>query len=172
MGKVMAAAKARFAGRAEMGAGLGGREGGARALTPIVRTNVDHEPHALPSSLVADVSVAPQLAPEAMAEAAAAGFRSVINNRPDFEGGPDQPTSRAIEAAARAAGLEYAWLPVAPGFQSADEIARFARAAGDAAQADPGVLPLGHALGQALQRRDRAADADASARRARARLLC
>ena len=70
-----------------------------------------------------DVAVAPQLTPEAMAEAAAQGFRSVINNRPDFEGGADQPTSAAIEAAARAAGLEYRYLPVASGFQSADEIA-------------------------------------------------
>lgn len=75
--------------------------------------------------LSADVSVAPQLGPEAMAEAAAAGFRSVINNRPDFEGGPTQPTSASIEAAARAAGLEYAFLPVAPGHHSEDEIARF-----------------------------------------------
>ena len=73
-----------------------------------------------------DVSVAPQLAPEAMAEAASAGFRSVINNRPDFEGGPEQPTSASIEAAAHAAGLAYEWLPVAPNVHSADEIARFA----------------------------------------------
>jgi uncharacterized protein (TIGR01244 family) len=75
--------------------------------------------------LDADVSVAPQLAPEAMAEAAAAGFKSVINNRPDFEGGPSQPTNASIEAAARAAGLEYAFLPVAGNFQSPEEIARF-----------------------------------------------
>src|SRR4029453_16195512 len=80
----------------------------------------------LPSRAVSnDVSVAPQLGPEAMAEAKAAGFRSVINNRPDFEGGPDQPTSASIEAAARAAGLEYAFLPVASNFQSEQEIARF-----------------------------------------------
>ena len=77
-------------------------------------------------SLSKDVSVAPQLGPEAMAEAAAAGFRSVINNRPDFEGGPTQPTNAAMEAAARAAGLEYVWLPVASNFQSEAEIARFA----------------------------------------------
>jgi len=74
-----------------------------------------------------DVSVAPQLGPEAMAEAAAAGFRSVINNRPDFEGGPSQPTSASVEAAARAAGLEYVWLPVAPNVQTDDEIVRFAQ---------------------------------------------
>ena len=76
--------------------------------------------------LSADIAVAGQLAPEAMADAAAAGFRSVINNRPDFEGGPTQPTSASIEAAARAAGLAYAFLPVASGYQSPDEIARFA----------------------------------------------
>lgn len=77
-------------------------------------------------ALTPDVCVAPQLTPEAMAEAAALGFKSVVNNRPDFEHGPDQPTSAEIEAAARAAGLEYRHLPVAGGYQSADEIAAFA----------------------------------------------
>jgi uncharacterized protein (TIGR01244 family) len=71
-------------------------------------------------------SVAPQLAPEAMAQAAAAGFKSVVNNRPDFEYGPDQPTNAAIEAAALAAGLEYRFLPVDGGYQSPEEIAAFA----------------------------------------------
>ncbi len=73
-----------------------------------------------------DVCVAPQLTPDAMAEAARAGFRSVINNRPDFEGGPDQPTSADIGAAARAAGLEYRYLPVSGGYQSPEEIATMA----------------------------------------------
>jgi len=73
-----------------------------------------------------DVCVAPQLTPQAMSELARLGFRSVINNRPDFEEGPAQPTSAAIEAAARAAGLAYAFLPVSPGYQSPEEIARFA----------------------------------------------
>ena len=77
--------------------------------------------------LAADFCVAPQLDPAAMAAAAAAGFKSVINNRPDHEGGPEQPTSAAIEAAARAAGLEYAYLPVNGGYQSPEEIAAFAR---------------------------------------------
>jgi uncharacterized protein (TIGR01244 family) len=75
--------------------------------------------------LDADVSVAPQLGPEAMAEAKAAGFKSVINNRPDFEGGPSQPTNASVGTAAHAAGLEYAFLPVAPNLQSAEDIARF-----------------------------------------------
>ena len=73
-----------------------------------------------------DLCVAPQLDTAAMAWAAAAGFKSVINNRPDFEGGPDQPTSAAMQAAALAAGLQYAFLPVAPSVQTPQEIARFA----------------------------------------------
>ena len=76
--------------------------------------------------LSADVCVAPQLDPAAMAWAAQAGFKSVINNRPDFEGGPDQPTSAAMQAAATAAGLRYVHLPVQPAVQTPDEIARFA----------------------------------------------
>lgn len=74
----------------------------------------------------ADVSVAAQLDTAAMAWAARLGFRSVINNRPDFEAGPDQPTSAAIEAAATAAGLAYVYLPVAPAYQSPQEIERMA----------------------------------------------
>jgi len=78
-------------------------------------------------SVAPDVCVAPQLGPEAMAEAARMGFRSVVNNRPDFEHGPDQPTNAAIAAAARAAGLEYRFLPVDGGYQSPEQIAAFAR---------------------------------------------
>ena len=74
-----------------------------------------------------DVCVAPQLTPAAMAEAAAMGFRSIVNNRPDFEHGPDQPTSAEIAAAAKAAGLEYRHLPVDGGYQSPEEIAAFAK---------------------------------------------
>jgi uncharacterized protein (TIGR01244 family) len=73
-----------------------------------------------------DVYAAPQLTPEAMAAAAEAGFKAVMNNRPDMEGGPEQPASAAIEAAAKAAGLAYAYLPVSGGYQSPEEIARCA----------------------------------------------
>lgn len=78
-------------------------------------------------AIAADVCVSPQLSPEAMAEAARLGFKSVVNNRPDFEGGPDQPTSAAIAAAALAAGLEYRYLPVAGGYQSPEEAAQMAQ---------------------------------------------
>lgn len=84
-------------------------------------------PTSLPVRPVADdIFVAPQLAPADMAEAARAGFRSVVNNRPDFEGGPDQPTHAAISQAAQAAGLEYRFLPVNGAYQSPQEIAAFA----------------------------------------------
>lgn len=79
------------------------------------------------AAVAADVCVAGQLHPDAMAEAAALGFRSVVNNRPDFEGGADQPTNAAIEAAARAAGLEYRFLPVDGRWQSTEQIAAFAQ---------------------------------------------
>lgn len=73
-----------------------------------------------------DVYAAPQLTPESMAAVAEAGFKAVINNRPDMEGGPDQPRSADVEAAAVAAGLAYAHLPVQGGYQSPEQIAQCA----------------------------------------------
>lgn len=72
------------------------------------------------------VCASAQLEPSAMADVAAAGFKSVINNRPDFEGGPAQPTSADIEAQARTAGLAYEHLPVHPSLHTPEQIARFA----------------------------------------------
>ena len=48
-------------------------------------------------------------------EAAAQGIRTIVNNRPDGEE-PGQPSSAEIEAAARAAGLDYRHIPVAGSF--------------------------------------------------------
>jgi uncharacterized protein (TIGR01244 family) len=61
-----------------------------------------------------DFAVAPQLAPEDMADAAARGFKLVINNRPDDEA-PGQPSSGEMEAAVRAAGMDYVHIPVRGG---------------------------------------------------------
>lgn len=77
-------------------------------------------------ALAPHLSVAPQLGPEHMAAVARSGFKSVINNRPDFEHGPNQPTHAAIEAAALAAGLQYRFLPVDGGYQSPQEVEAFA----------------------------------------------
>jgi uncharacterized protein (TIGR01244 family) len=56
-------------------------------------------------------SVAPQIDLADLSRAAAAGFKLIINNRPDGEA-PDQPTSAEVEAAAEAAGLAYVHIPV------------------------------------------------------------
>jgi uncharacterized protein (TIGR01244 family) len=74
-----------------------------------------------------DVCVAPQLDPDAMAEAARLGFKSVVNNRPDFEHGPDQPTSAADGSGRARSRLEYRHLPVDGGYQSPEQIAAFAQ---------------------------------------------
>lgn len=60
------------------------------------------------------LSVAPQLTCAQVAQAGAAGFRAILCNRPDGEG-PDQPTAAEIGAAARAAGLGFAYVPAVAG---------------------------------------------------------
>lgn len=60
------------------------------------------------------LSVSPQVSEADMARAAAQGFVLVINNRPDGED-PGQPSSATIEAAARAAGMDYLYVPVRGG---------------------------------------------------------
>jgi uncharacterized protein (TIGR01244 family) len=67
-----------------------------------------------------------QLAVDDIDEAAAAGIRLIVNNRPDGEE-PGQPSSAEIEAAARAAGLDYRHIPVAGGF-APERIEAMARA--------------------------------------------
>lgn len=57
------------------------------------------------------VATAPQLLPSDLEAVAAAGFRVIINNRPDGEA-MGQPTSDEMEAAAQAAGLEYYYYPL------------------------------------------------------------
>ncbi|HVX80939.1 MAG TPA: TIGR01244 family sulfur transferase [Devosiaceae bacterium] len=69
------------------------------------------------------VSVSPQISPEDIPVIKAAGFTTIINNRPDGEA-PDQPTSDAIEQAAQAAGLVYHYIPLGRDGVSADMIER------------------------------------------------
>jgi len=59
-------------------------------------------------------SVSHQISVEDVAAAAAAGFRTIVNNRPDGES-PDQPPGAEIAAAAAAHGLTYQALPYAGG---------------------------------------------------------
>ena len=57
------------------------------------------------------VSVSPQILPEDVAAIKAAGFTTIINNRPDGEAA-NQPSGVEIQAAAEAAGLKYVFIPL------------------------------------------------------------
>jgi len=57
------------------------------------------------------ISVFGQIEPEDVAAARGQGFTTIVNNRPDDEQ-PGQPTGAEIEAAAKAAGLDYVAIPV------------------------------------------------------------
>jgi len=70
--------------------------------------------------------VAGQIGPEDVAEAAALGVTMIVNNRPDGEE-PGQPPSAEIEAAARAAGLDYHHVPVVGGI-APEQVAAMATA--------------------------------------------
>jgi len=80
-------------------------------------------------TLAPGISVTTQMSPAEIDAAAAAGFRTIINNRPDGEE-PGQPSSAALEARAHAAGLSYVHLPVAPGQYDEPSIAAFREALG------------------------------------------
>jgi uncharacterized protein (TIGR01244 family) len=68
------------------------------------------------------ISVAGQIAPADIADAAAQGFAMIINNRPDGEQ-PGQPGGDEMAAAARAAGLDYRAIPITHAGFSDDQIA-------------------------------------------------
>ena len=61
--------------------------------------------------LTDDILVAPQIDLDAVAQAAKDGVTLIINNRPEDEAA-DQTPGPDIEAAARAAGLDYVAIPV------------------------------------------------------------
>lgn len=76
--------------------------------------------------LTEEVSVAGQIAAADMPTVKAAGFRSLVCNRPDGEG-PGQPAYETVAAAARAEGLEAHYLPVVSGALTTENVDDFAR---------------------------------------------
>lgn len=68
-----------------------------------------------------------QISPSHVAEIAALGYKSLINNRPDGEGGPDQPSNASIQAEAEKLGLHYVYLPVVPGAFTPEQVQEMAR---------------------------------------------
>lgn len=77
--------------------------------------------------LTAHVSVSPQVRPGDLAGLACAGFRGVVNNRPDGEA-DDQPSDADLAAAAACEGLAYRHVPVVSGQYDARAIDAMARA--------------------------------------------
>jgi len=75
----------------------------------------------------AEFSVSPQIEAADIPAIAAAGFRSIICNRPDGEGA-DQPSHEEIAAAAKAAGLEMRYLPVVAGMVRDEDAEAFGAA--------------------------------------------
>ncbi|GGJ26941.1 bifunctional protein tyrosine phosphatase family protein/NAD(P)/FAD-dependent oxidoreductase [Neoroseomonas lacus] len=77
-----------------------------------------------PKMIDATLSVSPQVSIEDVAAIAAAGFRSILCNRPDGEGA-DQPVFAEIEAAATQAGLQAVYQPVVSGKVQDGDAAQF-----------------------------------------------
>ncbi len=65
-------------------------------------------------SITPNLSVSEQVQPQEITALASAGFKAIICNRPDGEGA-DQPSFAEIEAAAQAAGMQAAYLPIVSG---------------------------------------------------------
>jgi uncharacterized protein (TIGR01244 family) len=57
------------------------------------------------------IYASPQITADQIAEATALGVKLIVNNRPEGEG-DDQTPGEEIEAAARAAGMDYVAIPV------------------------------------------------------------
>ncbi len=74
--------------------------------------------------LTPEMSVAPQIEAEDLAAIKEAGFRSVINNRPDGES-MQQPENDAIAAKAAELGLDYRFIPVVSGNFADEDVAKF-----------------------------------------------
>lgn len=69
----------------------------------------------------------PQIVADDLAEAVALGVTRIVNNRPEGES-DDQTPGAAIEAAARAAGLDYLAIPVTSAGFSAPQVEAMAQA--------------------------------------------
>ena len=75
-------------------------------------------------------SVSGQILPEDIGAVQAAGFKSIICNRPDNEQ-PGQPSADSVKQAAEAAGLEFRYIPVVSGQITEQNVADQAAALDD-----------------------------------------
>jgi len=78
-----------------------------------------------------EVCASPQIGLAEVAEAKAMGFAMIVNNRPEHES-DDQTPGSEIEAAARAAGLDYCAIPVTHAGFSEGQVTTMAKALAEA----------------------------------------
>lgn len=78
-----------------------------------------------------DYAVTGQIVASDIAAIKAAGFKSVICNRPDAEHPGEASTADEVAQAARAAGLEFRYIPVVSGQITGDNVADQAAALAD-----------------------------------------
>ena len=83
------------------------------------------EPLAI-TPLDAKLSVSPQVRLEDLEHLREAGFRCIVNNRPDGEA-PEQPESALLAAEAARLGLDYRYIPVVPGVIDDSDALAFAK---------------------------------------------
>lgn len=81
--------------------------------------------------LSSTLTVGPQIRPEDLQAIAAAGYKTVINNRPDGEA-MDQPQAQLMAEQANALGMDYFHQPVVGGMIGDKEIEQFSRLIEDA----------------------------------------
>ena len=76
--------------------------------------------------LDATLSISPQVCLKDLPQLCAAGFRCIVNNRPDGEA-TDQPTSAQLAAEAARLGLDYHYIPVVPSVVTDFDAVAFAK---------------------------------------------
>jgi uncharacterized protein (TIGR01244 family) len=94
-----------------------------------------------------DFSTAPQISVADIAEIAQMGFKTIINNRPDNEGGAEQPTSAQIALATEKLGLKYIHIPVIPNNIQPAQVEEFSAAYNLAAKPVLGFCRTGNRAG-------------------------
>lgn len=77
-------------------------------------------------------SVSGQISPDDVRDIAAEGFQTIICNRPDDEGGPEQPDFAEIARVAEKAGLATYYIPVVGGQLTQDDVDAMAAALDEA----------------------------------------
>lgn len=91
-----------------------------------------------------EFSTTTQISIEDLVEIAKLGFKTIINNRPDNEGGETQPKSVDIEAAAKKLGLAYIHIPVVPNQIKPEQVEAYAQAYASAAKPVIGFCRTGN----------------------------